>query len=194
MKGLKQQMIKVFFVRHAEPNYDNHDDRSRELSPRGMEDRKKVTSFLADKNIDIVISSPFKRAVDTVQDFADKNGLPVEIVEDFRERKVDSGWIEDFASFSKKQWSDFSFKLSDGECLKEVQDRNISALNNVLKQYSGKNIVVGSHGTSLSTIINFYDNSFGYDDFERIRFLMPWIVEFSFDELGNCVDIKLHSV
>ncbi|SFC29549.1 hypothetical protein [Butyrivibrio sp. YAB3001] len=49
-------------------------------------------------------------------------------------------------------------------------------------------------GTSLSTIINFYDNSFGYDDFERIRFLMPWIVEFSFDELGNCVDIKRHSV
>ncbi|WP_027206322.1 histidine phosphatase family protein [Butyrivibrio fibrisolvens] len=187
-------MTKVFFVRHAEPNYDNHDDRSRELSPRGMEARKKVTSFLADKNIDIVISSPFKRAVDTVQDFADKNGLPVEIVEDFRERKVDSCWIEDFASFSKKQWSDFSFKLSDGECLKEVQDRNISALNNVLKQYSGKNIVVGSHGTSLSTIINFYDNSFGYDDFERIRFLMPWIVEFSFDELGNCVDIKRHSV
>ena len=187
-------MTKVFFVRHAEPNYDNHDDRSRELSPRGMEDRKKVTSFLADKNIDIVISSPFKRAVDTVQDFADKNGLPVEIVEDFRERKVDSGWIEDFASFSKKQWSDFSFKLSDGECLKEVQDRNISALNNVLKQYSGKNIVVGSHGTALSTIINFYDKSFGYDDFERIRFLMPWIVEFSFDELGNCVDIKRHSV
>lgn len=106
-------MTKVFFVRHAEPNYDNHDDRSRELSPRGMEDRKKVTPFLADKNIDIVISSPFKRAVDTVQDFADKNGLPVEIVEDFR---------------------------------------------------------------------------------ERIRFLMPWIVEFSFDELGNCVDIKRHSV
>ena len=29
-------MTKVFFVRHAEPNYDNHDDRSRELSPRGM--------------------------------------------------------------------------------------------------------------------------------------------------------------
>ena len=35
-------MTKVFFVRHAEPNYDNHDDRSLELSPRGMEDRKKI--------------------------------------------------------------------------------------------------------------------------------------------------------
>ena len=149
-------MTKVFFVRHAEPNYENHDDRIRELSPRGMEDRKIVTAFLADKNIDIVVSSPFKRAVDTVKDFADKNGMIVEIVEDFRERKVDSGWIEDFTSFSKKQWSDFSFKLSDGECLKEVQDRNISALNNVLEQYSGKNIVVGSHGTAWPVPLLFY--------------------------------------
>lgn len=187
-------MTKIFFVRHAEPNYENHDDRIRELSPRGMEDRKKVTAFLADKNIDIVVSSPFKRAVDTVKDFADKNGMIVEIVEDFRERKVDSGWIEDFTSFSKKQWSNFSFKLSDGECLREVQDRNIAALDNVLKKYPRKNIVVGSHGTALSTIINYYDKSFGYDDFENIRFLMPWIVEFSFDELGNCTDIKRHSL
>ena len=187
-------MTKVFFVRHAEPNYENHDDRIRELSPRGMEDRKKVTAFLADKNIDIVISSPYKRAVDTVKDFADKNGMVVKIVEDFKERKVDSGWIEDFTSFSQKQWSDFSFKLSDGECLKEVQDRNISALNIVLEQYSGKNIVVGSHCPALSISINYYDKSFGYDDFENIRFLMPWIVEFSFDELGNCTGIKRHSV
>ena len=41
-------MTRVYFVRHAEPNYDNHDDALRELSPKGMEDRKLVTDFLAD--------------------------------------------------------------------------------------------------------------------------------------------------
>lgn len=187
-------MTRIFFVRHAEPNYDNHDDRLRELTPRGMEDRKKVTAFLSDKSIDKVISSPFKRAIDTVQDFADKNGLSIELIEDFRERRVDSEWIEDFTAFSRKQWSDFSFKLSDGECLKEVQDRNISALNSVLKKYPGKNIVIGSHGTALCTIINYYDNSFGYDNFEQIKALMPWIVEFCFDGAENCIDIKRHSL
>ena len=63
-------MTRVYFVRHAEPNYDNHDDMLRELSPKGMEDRKLVTTFLSDKNIDVVLSSPFKRAVDSVADFA----------------------------------------------------------------------------------------------------------------------------
>jgi len=33
--------------------------------------------------------------------------------------------------------------------------------------YEGKNIVIGTHGTALSTIINYYDSTYGYDDFER---------------------------
>ena len=57
----------VFFVRHAEPNYKNHDDRSRELSEKGLKDRGLVTEFFADKQVDVVLSSPFKRAVDTVR-------------------------------------------------------------------------------------------------------------------------------
>ncbi|MBQ9327950.1 MAG: histidine phosphatase family protein [Solobacterium sp.] len=187
-------MTKVFFVRHAEPNYNNHNDTLRELSPQGMADRKLVTKFLSDKHIDIVISSPFKRAMDTVADFAEKTGFTIEIIDAFRERKVDSCWIDNFSEFTKRQWSDFTYKLSDGECLKEVQNRNISALEVVLKKYQGKNIVIGSHGTALSTVINYYDKSFGYNDFEHIKHVMPWIVEFDFDENANCTGINKYRV
>lgn len=110
-------MTIVYFVRHAEPNYNNHDDMSRELSDKGLIDRKLVTEFLEDKGIDIVMSSPYKRAVDTVKEFAEKADIDIVIVEDFRERKIDSCWIEDFNSFCKRQWENFDYKLTDGECL-----------------------------------------------------------------------------
>lgn len=187
-------MTRVFFVRHAEPNYENHDDMTRELTPKGMEDRKLVTAFLSDKNIDVVLSSPYKRAVDTVADFAEKNGLPIETIDDFRERKVGNGWIEDFTEFSRSQWADFTYKLPEGECIREVQYRNIAALNEVLNRFFGKNIVIGSHGTALSTVINYYDNSYDYEDFEKIRFLMPWIVEFVFDENRKCININKYDL
>ena len=183
-------MTTVYFVRHAEPNYDNHDDALRELSPKGMEDRKLVTEFLSDKHIDAVLSSPFKRAYDTVAHFAETYGYQIRTIDDFRERRIDNSWIEDFRGFARKQWSDFSYKLSDGECLKEVQDRNIAALKAVLSEYPGKNIVVGSHGTAISTIINYFDSSFGFEDFDNIRRVMPMIVEFVFDEDGKCVSIS----
>ena len=174
-------MTTVYFVRHAEPNYNNHDDRQRELSAKGMEDRKRVSAYLADKGIDAVLSSPYKRAVDTVRYFAESRKLPIRVVEDFRERKVDSGWIEDFDGFCKRQWADFSYRLTDGETLAQVQARNVTALAEVLREYAGKNIVIGSHGTALSTVIHFYDPSFGYEDFLAIKSLMPWIVKFSFE-------------
>ena len=181
-------MTHVYFIRHAEPNYKNHDDQTRELTEKGMKDRVLVTDYLKDKMIDVVLSSPYKRAVDTVKDFADKYNLHIKSVHDFRERKIDSIWIEDFQTFSRRQWADFNYKYSDGEALNEVQKRNISALNAVLMEYQNKNIVVGSHGTALSTIINYYDSSFGYDDFERIKSLMPWVVKFTFQNT-DCIGI-----
>ena len=182
-------MTKVYFVRHAEPNYNNRDDMSRELTAKGMADRELVTRFLTDKNIEVVLSSPYKRAVDTVEHFADSKGLNIEIIDDFRERRVDSVWIEDFRAFSKAQWADFDYKLTDGESLNDVQSRNIFALNCVLEKHKNKNLVIGSHGTALSMIINYYNKSFGYEDFERIRTAMPWIVEFTFQN-DECTSIK----
>ena len=93
---MEELMTTVFFVRHAEPNYDNHNDMIRELSSKGLQDRKRVTDFLAKKKIDVVLSSPYKRAVDTIKDFADRYGFEIQTVDGFQERKVDDNWIEDF--------------------------------------------------------------------------------------------------
>ena len=145
-------MTHIYFVRHAQPNFENHDDFSRELSPKGLADRTLVTDYLQDKGVTAVLSSPYRRAVDTVAPLAEELGLIVVTREDFRERKVDSAWIEDFDGFTRRQWADFDYKLSDGESLREAQERNLRALREVLEQFADKTVAIGSHGTALSTI------------------------------------------
>ncbi|WP_411018462.1 histidine phosphatase family protein, partial [Salmonella sp. ZJQZ20_0020] len=76
------------------------------------------------------------------------------LVKNFRERKIGNHWIKDFNGFVEKQWTDFSFRLSDGESLSQVQARNIQALETLLKEHPEQTLVVGSHGTALSAIIN----------------------------------------
>jgi len=149
-----------------------------------MRDRELVTNFLLDKNIDVVLSSPYKRAVDTVAAFAEQKGMEIETYEDFRERRSDSEWIsnDEFLSFVEKQWEDFSYKRNDGECLAEVQERNIAALNDVLARYKDKRIVIGTHGTALSTIINYYDRTYGFKDFLKMIFLTPWVIRMDFED------------
>ncbi|MCM1543326.1 MAG: histidine phosphatase family protein [Blautia sp.] len=181
-------MTTVYFVRHAESDYANHNELSRELTEKGLEDSRLVTNFLSDRKIDMVFSSPYKRALDTIRNFADLAGLEIHIENDFRERKAGSGWMEDYTSFCRAQWMDFHYKLPDGESLQEVQTRNITALNRLLDEYGNRTIVIGTHGTALSTIINFYDRQFGWSDFEKIRGLMPWVVKITFDR-DVCVEI-----
>lgn len=175
-------MTILYFVRHCEPDFSVKCDISRPLTKKGHNDALKVVHYLKDKNIDKIFSSPYKRAIDTLIPFSNYIKKDIEIVENFKERKIDDCCIEDFKSFSMKQWEDFNFKLNNGESLKEVQDRNISALKHILKLYNNKNIVIGTHGTSLSTIINFYNPSYGYEDFNKIKNIMPLIVKFTFDD------------
>ena len=58
-------MTTIYFVRHAKPDYQNHNDRLRELTEKGLEDSRSVTAFLSDKKIDLIFSSPYRRAIDT---------------------------------------------------------------------------------------------------------------------------------
>ena len=190
------KMTTIYFIRHAEPIYNNHNDMERELTLKGLIDRELVTSYLSNKNIEILLSSPYKRSIDTIQHFADRVGLRISLIDNFKERRIDSVWVDDFNEFCKQQWNDFSYKLSDGETLKEVQERNIQALFEVLKTYKNKNIVIGSHGTALSLIINYFDNSFAYKEFQEIKSLFPWIVKFTFEEssLLSIEKINVHQL
>lgn len=182
---------KVYFVRHAKPDFSIKNE-ARPLSSEGIKDSKKVTYALTDKNISSIYSSPYIRAVDTLKDFAEKIGLEIVLVEDFRERSV-GDWVDDFLSFSKMQWKDFDYKLPTGESLREVQSRNIKALIDILNKNQGENIVIGTHGTALSTIINYYDRSFGYDDFMKIIDKMPYIICFEFykQDLLDITEIEI---
>ena len=185
-------MTTIYFIRHAEADNTNRDGRNRPLTNKGLADRKLVTNFLKDKNIDVVLSSPFKRAVDTLSDFAEQNNFQIELVEGFRERKSDIDFASinfGFKAFMERQWADFSYTYSDGECLAEVQKRNITALNEVLTRYKNKKITIGTHGTALSTIINYFDSTYGFDDFMSMVNLLPWVVKMVFND-KNCIKIE----
>lgn len=182
-KDVRDLETNIYFVRHAEPDFSIKDDMMRPLTDKGMADTKRVTKALKNRNIKAIYSSPYKRAYDTVKDLAETISLEINIVEDFRERKVGNVWVDDFTAYSRKQWADFDYKLEHGESLREVQKRNITALYDILKNNLGRNVVVGSHGTALSTIINYFNPDFGYDDFWSIVDKMPYILCFKFKNM-----------
>ncbi|MGT2833016.1 histidine phosphatase family protein [Streptococcus halotolerans] len=179
----------VYLVRHAEPNYNNHNDEDRELTPKGLQDCQLLLDYFNSITIDSIYSSPFKRAIQTITELAEEKKLLIQITENFKERKIDNIWIDDFNDFAKRQWQDFSYQLASGESLQQVQDRTIQELQKILDKKE-KTLLISSHGTAISTIINYYDKQFSFDNFQDIKKLMPFVATLIFKD-GKIEDISI---
>lgn len=176
---MASKLTTVYFVRHCKPDHKNMDDRNRPLTEEGLADSEKVSQVLRDKKIDVFISSPYRRSYDTIKLAAESYGKQIETDERLRERKA--GEKGNTHELFRKRWADFSFAEEDGEPIGAVQKRNIEALEEILDRYKGKTIAIGTHGTALSSIMNYYDPNFNADSFMRIIDFMPYIVKMEFD-------------
>ena len=172
-------MTNIYFVRHAQPDYAFAEASKRPLTEEGERDTLKVVEAMKDIRIDYAISSPYKRSYDTIKQTADEHGLDIAIDERLHERI--NGKNSNNLEMFRKRWADLSYSESDGECLQSVMDRNIAAVNDILDAHRDENIMVGTHGTALSTILHYYDNSFGVDDFMRLIDFMPYIIRLGFE-------------
>ena len=171
-------MTILIFVRHAEPEHNDPDDRNRPLTAQGMKDTAFVLETLKNRKMDAVYCSPYRRSRQTIESTADYFGMEPILDERLRERE--GGSTEGIDHPLQKRWADFSFHEPGGESIGMVQKRNIEAIHEILQKEKGKTVVIGTHGTALSSILNYYDPAFDCDGFLRIMEWMPYILEIQF--------------
>ena len=82
-------MTRVYFVRHAQPEHEWEEDRTRPLTEEGKKDSAIVLEFLKDKKIDAFYCSPYKRSMDTIAEAADFFTKEIITDERLREREKD---------------------------------------------------------------------------------------------------------
>ena len=172
-------MTALFFVRHALPDLGWKDGRTRPLTEEGLADREKVCQIFRSIKPDVFVSSPYKRSYDTIEPAAKEHGMSIHEDERLHERiSGPGGWGYENL---KKRWADFDHHEQEGESLAQVQERNMAAVMDMLHEHEGKKVVVGTHGTALSTILNNYDPTFDCDDFTRLIDFMPYVIRLDFD-------------
>lgn len=179
-------MKTIYFVRHSIRDTTIKNEFA-PLSDEGQKLALRLVDFFANKQIDAIYSSPFSRAIDTIQPTAIKLNQSIHLLENLKERNVGQ-WVADFDAFSKQQWLDFDYKLDNGESLNDVRQRIIPVFNDVLKQKFQSSIITG-HGTSLSILFHHLTNTdFGHEDF--LIMSMPDIFVATFDDDNQLVSFK----
>lgn len=176
----------IYFVRHAHSTY-SQDEAGRPLSEKGIKDAECVTSVLKDSSIDMVISSPYKRAIQTVEGVADHFQMKIETMDDLKERKLSDHPVPHFRNAMDKVWSNPELALEGGESNVAAQNRAVRAIRYILEKYRGQNIVIGTHGNIMVLIMNHFDSRYGYHFWQALT--MPDIYQLTFQD-DNIIRVK----
>lgn len=176
----------LYFVRHAHSTY-TPDELSRPLSKQGFNDAKTVTELLKKEEIDYVYSSPYKRAILTVEGIAKYIGKEIRLEAGFKERKLAETPVEDFSAAITKVWENEDFSLPGGESNKVAQRRGVYATFQVLEKHNGQNIVIGTHGNIMVLIMNYFDHQYEFEFWKTLD--MPDIYKLSFNR-RTLIDVQ----
>jgi 2,3-bisphosphoglycerate-dependent phosphoglycerate mutase len=151
-----------YLIRHAHAKWTP--DEERPLSAQGMRDAIGVADALRAMSISRIVSSPYRRAVQTVQPLAERLNLAIEIEPDLRERSL--GTPEpgtDFVSAVEATWSDPSFAYPGGESNETAQRRAVAVVRRLLRAHAGRHIALSTHGNLLALLVQYFDRRVGFD-------------------------------
>ncbi|MFR7315461.1 MAG: histidine phosphatase family protein [Hominenteromicrobium sp.] len=181
MMGLNSTTI-LYFIRHAEPDFSEPDNYKRKLTVSGEIQAQRLSEIFNDINVDGVYSSPYLRAIKTVEPIAKSKSLNVQLLDQFRERKSSDYRVskEKFLGYGKHQWDDFDFKLCGGESLNDVKNRYNTGVRIIINQHAqSQNCIfaVGCHIAGLCAYISQFNLISNYEEYKKYASKMPLIVK-----------------
>lgn len=152
-------MKTIYLVRHASAAGQPVDS---PLTEHGRKQALELVEFFKQKEIDIIYSSPFKRAIDTVKPLADIR--KIHLLEDSRlgERVLSTVSFEDWRDKLKQSFDDFDLVFEGGESHSAGMERAKSLIEDILCSEENE-IMVVSHGNMTTLLMRYFNESFGFD-------------------------------
>lgn len=196
-------MTTIIFIRHGESMANRMavfaGNFNADLTEIGLAQAQKTAEYIAQNyKVDAVYASDLLRAYKTGKAVADVLSLPV--YADARLREISAGkWEgETFDKLPKKYPADFSLWLTDignsrptdGESVRQLGQRILSAVTDIAEKNDGKTLVIATHATPIR-VLQCMLGGHSFDEMQNI----PWVSNCSVTEIcydgGNWKLIKI---
>jgi len=141
-----------------------------------------AATVLADRlsslGIDAIYSSPYARAVATIEPFAQRSGFTVTIEPRLRERTLSARPIDDFMDHIRRSFDNPDHRAPGGESLRETGDRALQALAEIALKRHNLAVAV-SHGNLMAAVLRSVNQGFGYREWGALKNPDLFKLEFS---------------
>ncbi|WP_377345370.1 histidine phosphatase family protein [Pontibacillus salicampi] len=155
---------KIYLIRHCEAEGQSPES---QLTDRGIEQADELSDFFCNSSIDRIISSPYKRAMDSISPLAKRMNIDVEINRNLTERILSTKNLPDWFEKLKRTFNDIEWKYEGGESSQEAMKRIVEVVEEVFSR-NHNNTVIVTHGNLMSLLLMYYNKDFGFNDWNDL--------------------------
>lgn len=155
---------KIFIVRHCEAEGQTSDAN---LTEQGRRQANGLVEFFANVRVDRIISSPFLRAIQTVQPLVALTNIKVEIEQRLAERILSNKPLPDWMEKLKDSFKDLDVEFEGGESSRKAMNRVVNVVDEILES-NAENIIIVTHGNLMSLLFKQYHPEYGYEEWKRL--------------------------
>lgn len=155
---------KIYVVRHCEAEGQPREAR---LTESGRKQAQELSEFLAGVKIDKIISSPFRRAVQSIEPAAFSEKIRIEVDERLSERVLSTKHLEDWQEKLETSFVDLEANFDGGESSAEAMDRIVSVVKEVLAGKTENTLIV-THGNLMSLLLKYFQPNFGFEEWKNL--------------------------
>ncbi|MFD1778506.1 histidine phosphatase family protein [Fredinandcohnia salidurans] len=178
-------MKNIFMIRHCEAEGQEPEA---PLTDKGIKQAIDLAAFFEKRKVDRIISSPFKRAIQTIQPLASKREIVIEMNHQLSERVLSTRNMPDWYDKLRETYMNYDLKYEGGESSREAVNRIIEVVDEVLKS-DAENTIIVTHGGLLSLLLNHFDKNFGFEQWATLSnpdvYLLNSVNQITFERLWN---------
>ncbi|EIT85791.1 phosphoglycerate mutase [Fictibacillus macauensis ZFHKF-1] len=158
-------MNTLYLVRHCQATGQ---EALAPLTIEGSKQAQALCHFFKNKPIDQIISSPFKRAVDTIAPLARLRNLPLHTDDRLSERILSPQDRDDWLMQLERTFEDLDYVLEGGESSQTAINRITAVMNEQRQNDATTSLILVTHGNLLSLLLKSVGYHKGFQDWRKL--------------------------
>lgn len=139
------------------------------LTEEGRAQAEALCAFLSRYPIERIVSSPFRRARESILPLGKRLGLEVETDKRLRERTLSTVSLPDWREQLRCSFQDLDRAVGGGESSRQAMGRAEAALGEIVSHPAWSTAVV-THGNWMALALKLYDRRVGFEEWVELTY------------------------
>ena len=157
-------MKTIYLIRHCKALGQEQDA---SLTEEWIEQSFKLADFLRDKDIEEIVSSTYKRAIQTIQPLSDILWIRIKTDKRLMEKILSSQSMDDWMDKLRLSFENPDLVYDGWESSLVAMNRWVEVIKEILNGTMSK-VAVVTHGALLTLILHYFDRKIGFDEWKSL--------------------------